>query len=83
MSKVNEIKEYYTEIYVDDYGDYETITIDKKDYDTLIDNAEKFQRISDAWLENINNMDYETVQFLRVCKEVIEDIEIPKRNKRT
>lgn len=81
MYKIHEIKEKVAS--ADEFYLENAVGINKEELDWLIQQVEKFQRISDTWKNNINDADYETVQFLRVCKEEIEGVEVPKRNKRT
>jgi hypothetical protein len=45
ITKVQEIKQHYDETYVKDYGDYQTIILEKKDFDWLIEQAEKVNEI--------------------------------------
>jgi hypothetical protein len=47
----------------------------------LIEQSEKYQKLSETWLDSKKDPSYETIQFLRVCKEVIEDFKIEKRRK--
>jgi len=49
------------------------------DVEWLIEQTEKYQKIKQSW-ENEQNSN--ALFFLRTCKEVIEDMEIPKRKKR-
>lgn len=46
---------------------------------TVLEQAEKYRKIADTWLDNKDDPNYPTVFFLRVCKEVIEDFKIEKK----
>ena len=48
MSKAKELKEGYEEAYIEDFGDYEIVSVDKKDLDWLIKQAEKIERYEKA-----------------------------------
>jgi len=53
-----------------------SVSLSKKEFDWLIEQAEKYIQIEQAWSEY---QDKETLFFLRKCKQVIENVEIPKR----
>ena len=44
----------------------------------LVEQAEKYQKIERAWT---TEQEKETIFFLRICKEVIEGVELPKKKK--
>lgn len=46
---------------------------------TVLEQAEKYRKIADTWLDNKDDINYPTIFFLRVCKEVIENFEIEKK----
>lgn len=41
MINIQEIKEHYKDAHVEDFGDYEIVSVDKKDLEWLIEQAEK------------------------------------------
>lgn len=44
----------------------------------LVEQAEKYQKIERAWTTEQKK---ETIFFLRICKEVIEGVELPTKKK--
>ncbi|MEP9408608.1 hypothetical protein ABKP09_20015 [Peribacillus frigoritolerans] len=46
MSKVNEMKTRYNDsAYIDDFGDYQIVSVDKRDSDWLIEQAEMAEEL--------------------------------------
>lgn len=57
-------------------SNYIHVSIEEMDY--MMQYAKKYQQLHEAWFNGIENND-PTIFFLRKCKEVIEDFEMPTR----
>lgn len=60
-----------------------TVELNTSALQELIEKAEKYQKIEDAWNKKDKDKDYQVIHFIRECKEVIENFKIEKRKRMT
>lgn len=75
-AKIREIRNSVEPVLNGFTDELEYYEVSKEHFLWLLEHVEKYQKIKDSWK---SDKDKETIHFLRVCKEVIEGIEIPKR----
>lgn len=63
-----------------DVSNYVHVSIEEMDY--MMQCAMKYQQLHEAWFKGVENDD-PTLFFLRKCKEVMENIQVPTRTKMT
>jgi len=49
-----------------------------EEMDCMMKYAKKYEELHNQWYKSINDKD-DVIMFIRKCKEIIEDFEIPRR----
>lgn len=63
---IQEVKNRYKDAYIEDFGDYEIVHVDKKELEWLIEQTEKYQKLEDAWKRQ------QAFGFMKRCSEIID-----------
>lgn len=76
---IQEIKNRYKNAYIEDFGDYEIVHVDKKELDWFIAQAEQLERVRKLSIaENLT-----LAEFAKAVLILVEGREIPTRKERS